>query len=155
MFAVSKFAGKQRIIAEESVLYDGFLDGEFLSPDELENDISSLIQKITEKIKKPIKSIIVGVPSEFCVCVCKRISRKFINAKKITESDLISLYQSNANFGDSEEYEVISFSPMQCLLDNDYKTLSPVGKKTTSLILDASYILAKTTFQRVLCFRLF
>ena len=35
---------------------------------------------------------------------------------------------------------------MQCVLDNDFKTLSPVGKKTTSLVLDASYILAKKSF---------
>ena len=146
LFAVSKFAGKQRIIAEESVLYDGFLDGEFLSPDELENDLSKLVEKLTEKIKKPIKSIIVGIPSEFCVCVCKRISRKFLTLKKITENDLLNLYQSNAEFGASEEYEVISFSPMQCSLDGDFKTLSPVGQKTTSLVLDASYILAKKSF---------
>ncbi len=146
LLALSKFAGKQRIIAEESILYDGYMDGEFLSASELEQDFNQLIEGMTQKIKKPISEIIVGVPAEFCVCVCKRISRKYVGLHKITDSDLRNLYQSNATFGGSEEYSVISFSPMQCVLDDDFKTLSPVGKKTTSLTLDASYILAKNSF---------
>jgi len=150
LLAVTAFAGKQRIVAEESVLYDGFLDGEFLSVDELENDLSTIIQNMNQKMRKPIASIVVGVPSEFCVCVCKRISRKYVGLHKITERDIKSLYESNANFGDSEEYRVINYSPMQCVLDGEYKTLSPVGKRTTSLLLDASYILAKTSFMKLI-----
>ncbi len=146
LIAVTKFAGKQRIIAEESVLYDGFMDGEFLSVNELENDLNSLIDGLSQKTKKSINSIIVGVPSEFCVCVCKRISRKYVGPHKITDSDLRTLYQNNATFGASEEYSVISFSAMQCVLDDDFKTLCPIGKKSTSLVLDASYILAKNSF---------
>ena len=146
LIAVTKFAGKQRIVAEDSVLYDGFMDGEFLSPDELENDLAELIESMVKKIKKPISSIIVGVPSEFCICVCKRISRKYVGLHKVTDNDLRDLYLANATFGNSEEYALISFSAMQCVLDDDFKTLSPVGKKTTSLVLDASYILAKKSF---------
>ena len=146
LLAVTKAVGKQRIVAEDSVLYDGFMDGEFLSVDDLSQDLSNLIEKMSQKMKKPINSIIVGVPSEFCVCVCKRISRKYVGLHKITDADLINLYQSNAHFGDSEEFSVISFSPMQCILDGEFKTLSPVGKKTSSLVLDASYILAKNSF---------
>lgn len=146
LIAITKFSGKQRIVAEESVLYDGFMDGEFLNPDELENDIATLLEKMMLKFKKPITTIIVGVPSEFCACVCKRISRKFVTPHKISENDLKNLYQTNATFGNSENYSVISYSPMQCVLDDNVKTLSPVGKKTTSLVLDASYILAKKSF---------
>ena len=146
LLAVAKFAGKQRIIAEDCILYDGYMDGEFLNADELGQDFQELVERMTQKMKKPITSIIVGVPSEFCVCVCKRISRKYVGPHKVTDVDLRSLYQSNANFGASEEYSLISYSSMQCILDDDFKTLSPVGKKTTSLVLDASYILAKNSF---------
>ncbi len=144
--AVTKFSGRHRIVAEDSVLYDGFIDGEFLSPDELENDLRQLIDSISSKMKKTINSIIVGVPSEFSVCVCKRISRKFVGLHKITDHDLRDLYLNNANFGGSEEYSLVSFSPMQCVLDDNYKTLNPVGRKSSSLVLDASYILAKNSF---------
>jgi len=146
LLAVTKAVGKQRIVAEDCVLYDGFMDGEFLSIDDLGQDLMNLVERMSQKLKKPITSIIVGVPSEFCVCVCKRISRKYVGLHKITDADLINLYQNNANFNESEDYSVISFSPMQCILDGEFKTLSPVGKKTTSLVLDASYILAKNSF---------
>lgn len=146
LLAVTKFAGKQRIVAEDSILYDGYMDGEFLSVDQLDQDLNSIVDGMSQKMKKPITSIVVGVPSEFCICVCKRISRKYVGLHKVTDNDLRSLYQNNANFGDSEEYSVISYSPMQCVLDGDFKTLAPVGKKTTSLVLDASYILAKNSF---------
>lgn len=146
LLAVVKFAGKQRIVAEESLLYDGFMDGEFLSPDVLENDLSNLIQNMSQKMKKPVNSIMVGVPSEFCICICKRISRKYVGLHKVTDHDLKTLYESNAEFGDSNDYVLISYSPMQVILDDNFKTLSPVGKKTSSLLLDASYILAKKQF---------
>ena len=150
LLAVTKFAGRKRIVAEDSVLYDGFMDGEFLSENELVQDLNQLIESMTQKIKKPINSIIVGVPSEFCVSVCKRISRKYVGLHKITDSDMRSLYESNANFGGSEDYSLISFSPMQCVLDDDFKTLSPVGKKSSVLVLDASYILAKNSFIKLM-----
>lgn len=146
LMAVAKYSGRYRIIAEESVLYDGFMDGEFLSPDQLESDLGQLVDSISSKMRKTINSIIIGVPSEFSVCVCKRISRKYVGLHKITDHDLRDLYLSNANFGSSEEYTLISYSPMQCVLDDNFKTLSPVGKKTSSLVLDASYILAKKSF---------
>lgn len=146
LIAVNKIEGKNRIIAEENLLYDGFMDGEFLSADDLGEDLSKLISSMSQKTKKPINSIIVGVPSEFAVCVCKRISRKFVGTKKITEQDLKDLYLSNANFGASEEYVMLSFSPMQFVLDDDVRTIEPIGKKTANLVLDASYILAKKSF---------
>lgn len=146
LIATSKLAGKQRIVAEENILYDGFMDGEFLSVDELGDDLGKLVENMMQKTKKPVNSIIVGVPSEFCVCVCKRISRKYVGAKKLTEQDLKNLYQANSNFGASEDYVLLNYSPMQCVLDDNYTTLSPVGKKTSTLTLDASYILAKKSF---------
>ena len=146
LLAVTKLAGRQRIVAEDSVLYDGYIDGEFLSPEKFEQDLSTLIQKMSQKTHKQINSILVGVPSEFCVCVCKRISRKFVKLHKITENDLQNLYNSNAEFGGSEEFVTINYSPMQFVLDDNFKTLSPVGRKTTSLVVDASYILAKKDF---------
>ncbi len=146
LLAVATVLGKQRIMAEDAVLYDGFMDGEFLSPDTLEQDLQAVIEKMSSKMRMPIKSIVVGVPSEFCICICKRISRKYINQHKILDLDLIKLYENNADFGNSDEYRLISFSPIQCVLDDGFQTLAPVGKKSASLVLDASYILAKVSF---------
>jgi len=146
LLAVGSFAGKPRILTEESVLYDGYLDGEFLTVDELDETLAQLVDKMVAKMRKPISSIVVGVPSDFCICVCKRISRKFTGVHKITSSEILELYESNATFGDSEEYQVINFSAMQFVLDDGLTTISTVGKKSSSLIMDASYILAKQSF---------
>jgi len=149
LYAVTHFNRKSSLIAEEKVLYDGYMDGEFLSVDTLKDNIAELLSKMSEKIRKPIKSLIVGVPSEFSMTICKRISRKYLNLHKLTNDDIMDLYLSNID-GDSEEYEVINFSAMQFVLDDDYRTLEPVGKKTRNLILDASYVLAKKEFLKLI-----
>lgn len=146
LLAVSRLGKTDHIVAESTVLFDGFMDGEFLSPNELETAFSNLIEDMKAKTRKPISAITIGVPSEFCVCVCKRITRKFVSPHKISESEIAELYESNLGFGDSNEYLVINYSPMQFMLDDDVKTMSPVGKVTSNLTLDASFVLAKKSF---------
>lgn len=146
LIAVSSFMGMHQIVAEEDMLYDGYMDGEFLSVKDLPTNIDELVSKMSGKMRKPIKSIAVGVPSEFCVCVCKRISRAFNGQHKISDYDVKDLFEANSSFGDSEAYSVINYSPMQFVLDDDVKTMTPIGKRSSSLVLDASYILAKQSF---------
>lgn len=134
------------MFAEETVLYDGFMDGEFLSPEKLEDDFSKLISQLQLKTRKKINELTVGVTNDFCVCVCKRISRKYSELHKISENDVLELYRNNQSFGDSEEYVLINYSPLQYVLDNDLNTFDPVGQKVMSLTLDASFILAKSSF---------
>ena len=154
LLATNIYEGKPRIIAEETVLYDGYMDGEFLSPDQLDEVLISLLQKMSTKMRKHITKLVVGVPNDFCVCVCKRISRRYVSAHKINDNDLRNLYESNMNFGDSEEYTVINYSPMQYLLDDNVTTLYPVGQKTSSVVLDVSYILTKRKFYNMMCEKL-
>lgn len=146
LLAETRYGKSVRIVAEEQILYDGYMDGEFLSVDDLTDALSQLIDNMRMKMRKPITSIVVGVPSEFCVCVCKRISRKFNTLHKITPHDIVDLYENNLSFGDSNEYTVINYSAMSFTLDDGVKTISPEGKKTSSLVMDASFILAKTEF---------
>lgn len=150
LLAETRYGKSVRIVAEEEILYDGFMDGEFLSVDDLADSLSQLLDAMRLKMRKPINSIVVGVPSEFSICVCKRISRKFDSLHKITQHDIIDLYENNLSFGDSTEYTAINYSAMNFTLDDNVKTLSPVGKKTTSLVMDASFILAKTEFIKLM-----
>ncbi|MBR1988349.1 MAG: hypothetical protein IKA36_04830, partial [Clostridia bacterium] len=151
LLAVTKFNNAPRVFAEEEILYDGYMDGEFLSPDDLSESLSQLIDKMNCKIGKRINSVIVGVPGDFCVCVCKRISRKFPQVHKIKQSDLVEMFVNNASFKMGEDsYEVINYSAMQYIIDNDEKIENPVGKKSSSLIMDASYILAKKSFIEIM-----
>ncbi len=149
LIAVTRSLKSVNVVTKEEVLYDGFMDGEFLVPEKLEDAFTELTRNMVNKIKKPISTIVVGVPAEFSKCVCKRISRKFVEPHKVSEADIKDLYETNADFGDSENYELINYSAMQFVLDDNVKTLSPINKKTTTLILDASYILAKKSFTKL------
>lgn len=154
LIATVKGKHSSKIVDKATVLYDGFMDGEFLSSDDLEANIGELISLASTKLHTRVHSIVVGVPSEFCMCVCKRISRKFVEMRKITNNDIASLFESNLSFGSSNDYRVINFSPMQYMLDDNATTMQPVGKKTSSLVVDASYILAKTSFINLLTSKL-
>ncbi len=150
LIATTRVAGETRILCKEDLLYDGYMDGEFLSEDKLTANLSVLLESMSRKMRKSISSVLVGVPSEFCICVCKRISRKFVNLHKITEYDISALIANNSKFGDSEEYEIINCSPMQYMLDDNVKTMSPVGKRTSSLVMDVSFILAKKSLTQLI-----
>lgn len=146
LLACSSYAGMVKIVAQEDVLYDGYMDGEFLSPTGLEDVLFRLVDGMFTKMRKPIRSVYVGVPAEFCKVACKRISRQFVNIHKVTNADVLDLFETNKSFGDSEEFSVINYSAMQYVLDDNVKTLNPVGKRTAQLTMDASFVLAKNSF---------
>ncbi len=146
LLAIASYANMPKVFAEEYELYDGYMDGKFLLETEIESKISRLINNMSAKLRKTITSISVGVPAEFCKCACKRISRQFVSLHKVSNSDITDLFISNKGFGDSEGYSVINYSAMQFQLDDGVKTLSPQGKKTSCLTMDASFILAKKSF---------
>ena len=150
LLAENKFGKSVCIIAEEEMYYDGYMDGEFLSEEDLIDTLSQLLQNMRDKMRKSINSVVIGVPSEFCICVCKRISRKYDSPHKITDADILDLYKTNSSFGDSEEYAVINYSALQYVLDDNFKTLKPEGMRTSSLVMDASYILCKLSFINLL-----
>ncbi|MCQ2564515.1 MAG: hypothetical protein MJ152_01465, partial [Clostridia bacterium] len=133
-------------VAQDSLLYDGYMDGEFLTESEIETNLATLVGNVAKMVHRNITELIVGVPSEFCKCVCKRISRKFLSNHKIKQADIDELVEANADFGDSEEYAVINHAPMQFVLDDNINTLKPVGLKSNSLVMDISYVLAKKSF---------
>lgn len=134
------------ILFFEEKSYDGFLDGEFLSPNQIPFIVNDLISNVVKKLRRNITKVFVGVPSEFCVCVCKRIKRKYATSKLIDEKELYSLFDGVDDFNKSNTYKPLSFSAMQYVLDDDIKTINPIKKRTKSITMDCSYVLAKKSF---------
>ena len=66
--------------------YAGFMDGEFIEPENLENAIKSAISDAELSLLKKIKKIYVGVPTQFCVCETKEIGVNFNSRIKIKQS---------------------------------------------------------------------
>lgn len=149
LLACSIKRGKAFVITSIDQLYDGFMDGEFFSINELNKVFEELITNMNTRIGEPIKSVYIGVPSEFCACVCKRVFKNFVNAKKLVESDIVGLFDGVNDYKHINDYEVISYSPTRYQLDG-VVTESAINKKVNELVVDCSYILVKKDFIKLI-----
>lgn len=137
--------GKSAIITSATEAYDGFMDGEFFSTEQVGEVVSNLIKTIANRLNKSVSNLHIGVPSEFSACVCKRVKRNFVPAQRIDEQTIVSLFDGVSDFGHKDEYDVVSFSPLQYELDglvSDKLTT----KRVSQLVMDCSYILVKKQF---------
>jgi len=137
--------GKSAIVTGINKSYDGFMDGEFFSTEQLGQTVADLIKQMEERLSKNITSIHIGVPSEFCACVCKRVTRNFVPAKRINDDEIAEMFDGVSDFNKSSEYVVTNFSPLQYDLDGNvlYKLSN---KRVSQFAMDCSYILVKNTF---------
>ena len=137
--------GKSAIVTSIDKHYDGFMDGEFFSTEQLSQVIKDLIEQMSARLHCKITIVHIGVPSEFSACVCKRVTRNFVPAKKITNEDIASMFDGVDDFSQSNEYLVTSFSPLQYEIDgNVVSELS--SKRVSQFSMDCSYILVKKQF---------
>lgn len=125
--------------------YDGFSDSEFFNPLSVKLIVADLITEAVKRTGTKIDNVYVGVPSEFCFCVCKRISSTFPKAKKISQVFVDSFLARGGDLN-SEKFTLINYSPMKFTLDGDIDVVKPVGHKTINISADCSYILAKKDF---------
>ena len=146
LFACAKYSSGSIIVSSCEQLYEGFMDGEFFEPLQITDVVQKLMMEMSNRLKMKIKHVYVGVPSEFSVCVCKRKIRKYLQVQKLNSKLINELFEGIDEFKGGNEYNLISFSPMQYELDSGFKTLKPEGKRTSQVILDGSYILAKKSF---------
>ena len=137
--------GRSIILTSINSEYDGFMDGEFFSVEQVTNVISDLIKQIKERLNKPVNNIHIGVPSEFSACVCKRVTRNFVPSKKVTEDELINLFDGVGELKGVEDYIVISFSQLQYVLDG-LVTTKLTNQRVSQFVMDCSYILVKKQF---------
>ena len=136
---------KSIILTSASEAYDGFMDGEFFSTQQVGETISKLVETLSKRLNTKIIVIHIGVPSEFSACVCKRVTRNFVPARRIEEKELVELFDGVNEFGHKDDYTVVSFSPLQYELDGT--TVSKLSsKKISQFVMDCSYVLAKNQF---------
>ncbi|MBO4937260.1 MAG: rod shape-determining protein [Clostridia bacterium] len=125
--------------------YDGYADSEFFNPVSVKLCLQDMVNSAIKHTNSKIKHVYVGVPSEFCVCVCKRISSCLPKTRKISREFIDSLL-AKGNGMDSEKFKVINYSPMKYTIDGDIDIVQPIGHKTQNISVDCSYILAKRDF---------
>lgn len=140
---------KSAIVTSIDHEYDGFMDGEFFSIQQVSDVIGNLLDEMKQRLNKPVTNIHIGVPSEFSACVCKRVTRHFVPSKKITEQELVELFDGVSDFNGSDNYIVASFSPLQYSLDGMI-TYKLTNQRVSQFVMDCSYVLVKKQFVQIM-----
>ena len=145
MLACKIYKGESKIITSINRAYDGFMDGEFFSREQTHQVVTSLLDEMHDCVGKPIDSVYVGVPSEFCACVCKRVTKNFVPARKIASDEISTMFDGIDEFANRDEYIISSISPLQFNIDGVIcQTLS--SKNVSQFSMDCCYLLVKKQF---------
>jgi len=126
--------------------YEGFMDGEFIEPKNLERTISNAIKKAEKNSNTQITSLCVGVPTEFCFCSCKNFSQNFPRPHKITQKDVDKLYLNIKEFQNIKTHQIINRDAVYFVLGENNKVNNPIGQVDTKITACFSYILAENSF---------
>ena len=127
------------------VSYAGFMDGEFLEPESLKEDVASVIAMAENNAQARITHLYVGVPAEFSEVVCKTAEMNFYTPHKITDEDIVDLYNTYQDFG-NENFSVVSRSPIYFTLDDGERIIKAKGKTTEKFSGLISYTLCDNKF---------
>jgi len=130
------------------VTYAGFMDGEFLDPGALKEDVHSAINMAQNSAGCEITHLYIGVPAEFCSVVVKQTEMNYYTPHKITEQDIVDLYNSADNFK-NENFSVVSRSPIYFMLDDGERIIKAKGKTTEKFSGLVSYTLADNKFLEI------
>ena len=124
--------------------YEGFIDGEFIEPKKLETVVFSCLTHLTEFSMGKPKILTIGVPTEFCYCMCKTVKKTFQNTKKITRKDIDFLYKSA--FTAIKDHTLINQDSVYYVLGENNKVKNPIGCLDSKITACLSFILADNTF---------
>ena len=127
------------------VSYAGFMDGEFLEPEALKEDVASAIAMAENNAQARITHLYVGVPAEFSEVVVKNAEMNFYTPHKITDEDIVDLYNTYTSFG-NDDYSVVSRSPIYFMLDDGERIIKAKGKTTEKFSGLISYTLCDNRF---------
>lgn len=149
---ISLLVGKKTINNNLSILassetdYAGFMDGEFVEPNQLKGDIQKVLGDVNELLGREITRLFVGVPAEFCVVTSRGIEKNFFKHTKINQAKVDDLFFSmDKNIG-SDTHSIINVSPLSYELDGVNRVSNPEGAYAKTLKAYACVVLAQNKF---------
>ena len=131
------------IKASEEVGYSGFMDGEFLRPEEIAANLREVLEGTTAKYKKRIKKVYVGVPSEFCVAKECAMQKAYGKRVKIKQKNIDELFDIE---DEKRFYTIANKKPSYYLLDDVHNTENPIGSYANVIEAGIGYIYIKNDF---------
>ena len=126
--------------------YAGFMDGEFLEPQEMKLAMGMAISNAEGNSKAEITELFIGVPTEFLFCVCKNVGQNFAKARTIKQRDIDELFFRANDFAKYNTHSVINQSAVYFVLDDGQATSNPLGQVSAKLNACLSYILVEKGF---------
>lgn len=126
--------------------YDGFYEGNFLSPDKIGDTIKGIMKELDVYPNKNLDKVYFSLPSEFSSVRCVEVSLNLGERRKIKRSDIESLNYTASEKSKNGEVEIVSISPITYILDDGRKTLYPIGENATSLSAKMSIVYASREY---------
>lgn len=134
------------VLASSETSYAGFLDGDFVEPNELKSSISETLKSLDDIMDKKITRLFVGVPAEFCVVTSRGIEKNYFKHTKITQRMVDDLFLSMDKNLNNNTHSIINVSPLCYELDGSNRINNPVGTYAKSLKAYACVVLAENRF---------
>ena len=146
---VAETSGRQRcdIVGAGIATYDGYLEGQWNAPDQLNQAIADAVQKAEEQSHIRIREINVGVPGAFSNVYTVEAKVELQGADpRVTERDINELFnRATESLGDIRG-SIIHRSPAWFIVDDGKKTLEPVGIRGYELRGMISFVVADQFF---------
>lgn len=146
---VAETSGTQRcdIIGAGIAAYDGFLEGEWNNPEELNGAIQKSLQEAELQSKHKLREINVGVPGEFTRVYAVEVSVTIQGTDpRVTPKHVEKIFQTADKQLSPVRGVVVHRSPAWFMVDGGKKTLEPVGQKGSELKALVSFVVADTFF---------
>ena len=146
---VAETSGRQRcdIIGAGTVVYDGYMEGRWNAPDQLNDAISEAVHAAEEQSRTRIKEVYVGVPGDFSQVRTVEVKVELQGADpRVTEKNITDLFdKAMEELGDIRG-SIIHRSPAWFIVDDGKKTLEPMGMRGYELRAMISFVIADQFF---------
>ena len=146
---VAETSGRQRcdIIGAGTVIYDGFLEGRWNAPDQLNEAISEAIRAAEEQSHTRLREVFVGVPGDFSQVRTVEVKVDLQGADpRVTERDINGLFDKAVEELGDIRGSIIHRSPAWFIVDDGKKTLEPMGMRGYELRAMISFVIADQFF---------
>ncbi len=146
---VAETSGRQRcdIVGAGTVVYDGYMDGHWNAPEQLNEAIAEAVRAAEEQSHIHIREIHVGVPGSFSQVRTVEVKMELQGADpRVTDRDIIALLDKATDELGQVHGSVIHRSPAWFIVDDGKKTLEPVGMHGYELRAMVSFVIADQFF---------
>lgn len=82
-----------KVLGKGEASYDGFSNGKFFEPSALKNVIAMSISNAEQTSGLKVSEAFIGVPGEFCNCVCREVSVNLGKRRRVRESDIYAVLE--------------------------------------------------------------